>query len=55
MISLKEMKDDFYFFDKENFAIIGSKTKKKYSLGAKVKFKVLRGDVDQKKLEYSFV
>lgn len=55
MISLKEMKDDFYFLDKENFAIIGSRTKKKYFLGTKVKFKVIGGNVDQKKLEYAFL
>ncbi len=54
MVRLKEMKNDFYVFDKENFAIIGSRTKKKYALGDKVNFKVKGGDVEQKRLDYVF-
>ncbi len=55
MVRLREMKDDYYILDKENFAIIGSRNKKRYSLGDKVKIKVLGGDLDKKILEYKFV
>jgi exoribonuclease R len=55
MIRLKEMRDDYYIFSKENFSIIGSRTKKKYSLGNKVKFKVVGGDVERKILDYTLI
>ncbi len=54
MVRLKEMKNDFYVFDKENFAIVGSRTKKRYALGDKVSFKVKGGELDQKRLDYVF-
>lgn len=54
MIRLKSMKDDFYVLDKENFSISGSRTKKKYSLGDKVKVKITGGDLDRKSLDYVF-
>lgn len=55
MIRLRSMKDDFYTFDKENFAIIGSRTKKKYSLGQRVKIKIIGGDIERRTIDYSFV
>ncbi len=55
MIRLKSMKDDFYIFSKENFSINGSRTKKKYSLGDKVKVKIVGGDIERKTIDYSFV
>ena len=54
MIRLKSMKDDFYVLDKEKFSISGSRTKKKYSLGDKVKVKIAGGDLDRKSLDYTF-
>ncbi len=55
MIKLKEMRDDFYIFSKENFSIVGSRTKKKYSLGGRVKFKVAGGDIERKILDYTLI
>jgi ribonuclease R len=55
MVRLRSMKDDFYVLDKESFSIVGTRTQKRYSLGAKVKIKVLGGDPDKKTLDYSFV
>ncbi len=54
MIRLKSMKDDFYVLNKEDFSITGSRTKKKYSLGDKVKVKITGGDMERKTLDYVF-
>ncbi len=54
MVRLRDMKDDYYVLDKENFTIMGTRNKKKYSLGDKVKFKVIGGSIDEKILNYSF-
>ncbi len=55
MVRLRDMKDDYYTLDKENFSIVGTRNKKKYSLGSKVKIKVIGGDPDKKTLDYAFV
>jgi ribonuclease R len=55
LVRLKDMKGDFYVLNKENFSITGQRTKKKYSLGDKVKFKVSGGDLEKKSLDYIFV
>ena len=52
MIKLRDMTDDFYVLDKKKYAIIGTKTGKKYQLGDKIKFKVKAADLDKKILDY---
>jgi len=55
MIRMRDLKDDFYEFDKEAYSIIGKKTKKKYSIGDKVKIKVAGGDLEKKTIDYTLV
>jgi ribonuclease R len=52
MVKIRDMKDDFYEVDEKNYALVGSKTGKKYSLGDKVKFKVAATDLDRKTMDY---
>ena len=54
LVRLRDLKGDFYLLDKENFSISGRKTKKRYSLGDRVKVKVVGGDLERKSLEYLF-
>jgi ribonuclease R len=55
MVRLKEMTDDFYELDEKQYAVVGKKTGKKYSLGDKVKVKLLSADQDRKTLDFAFV
>jgi ribonuclease R len=55
MIRLRSLGDDFYTLDRKNYRIIGEKTKRIYSLGDKVKFKVAGADVDKKLLDFELV
>ncbi len=55
MVRLRNMKDDYYVLDKESFSIVGTRNKKRYSLGSKVKIKVVGGDLDKKIIDYAFV
>ena len=55
MVKLKDMQDDFYTFNRETYSLIGTKTKKKYSIGDKVKIKVAGGDLERKTIDYRFV
>ncbi len=55
MVKLRDLQDDYYVLDEQNYAIVGEKTKKKYSLGDKVRFKVAGADVERKTLDYKIV
>ena len=52
MIPLRSMKDDYYQLDPQNYAIVGEKTEKKYSLGEEVRFRVMGADLERKTLDY---
>ena len=55
MVKLKDIKDDFYFFDEKTASMTGRRTKKKYLLGDRVKIKIIGGDVERKTIDYIFV
>lgn len=55
MIRLKDIPGDYYNLDQKNYRIVGEKTKKTYSLGDKLKFKVLKADIERKTLDYGLV
>ena len=55
MVKLRDMNDDFYELDKKLYAIVGQKTGKKYSLGDKVKVKLVGSDSERKTLDFQFI
>ena len=55
MVKLRDLKDDYYALNESSYSIVGEKTKKKYSLGDRVRFKVAGADVERKTLEYKLV
>jgi len=55
MIRTREMKDDQYFFDEENYRLVGRRTGRIYSLGDPVMIKVKRADLVKKQLDFEFV
>ncbi|MFN7012750.1 MAG: ribonuclease R, partial [Bacteroidia bacterium] len=55
LIRLRDMTDDFYVFDEDNYRIIGKRNKKKYQLGDSVLIKVKRADLLKKQLDFMLV
>lgn len=55
MISLRTMTDDFYKFNEKTYSITGEKTKKKFTLGDTLKFKIVGADMEKKTLDYVLV
>ena len=53
MVRMRDMKDDYYTFDKKFMSIRGSKTHKKYMLGDKVSFSVKSADMNKKTIDYT--
>ena len=55
MIKLRDMKDDFYELNEKYYAIVGQNTGKKYSLGDRVRVKLISADPENKKLDFSII
>ncbi|MFA6393082.1 MAG: ribonuclease R [Candidatus Paceibacterota bacterium] len=55
MIRMRDLRNDYYVFDKRFMSIKGQKTKRKYTLGDKVKFKVMKADMNRKTIDYELV
>lgn len=55
MVKFRDMKDDFYIFNKETYSLTGEKKKKKYAVGDTVKIKIIAGDLERKTLDYILV
>lgn len=52
MVSLDNMNDDYYIFDEEKFRYIGERFKKVYTLGDKVLVKLVRANLEIRKLDF---
>lgn len=55
MVRLRDMKDDFYEVNEKLYALVGKKTGKKYSLGDRVRVKLVASDFERKTLDFQFV
>ena len=55
MVKLRDMKDDFYELNEKLYAIVGKNTGKKYSLGDKIRVKLVASDPERKTLDFQFV
>lgn len=55
MVRMRDLKDDYYTFDKKYMSIKGSKTHRKYTLGDTVQFGVANADMNKKTIDYTIV
>lgn len=52
MVRMRDLKDDYYIFDKEGMSIKGKRSHKRYMLGDKVSFVVRNADINKKTIDY---
>ena len=55
MVKLRDLGGDFFVLDQKNYAIVGTRTKKKFTLGDTVRFRVIGADRERKTLDYKLV
>lgn len=55
MVRTRDIKDDYYKFDQEEYALVGETTKNKYQLGEEVIVKVKNADLVKKHLDFSLI
>lgn len=52
MLSLRSLTDDFYMFEEKKYRIVGQQKGKVFTLGDKIKVKVLSADLEKKMIDY---
>lgn len=55
MIRMRDMRDDFYYLDEDNYQVIGQRYGTHYKLGDRVKILVKRIDVSKKQMDFEMV
>ncbi len=55
MVSVRELDDDYYEYDEENYCLKGRSKGKIYMLGDKVNVEVVKADLQKKQLDYKLV
>ncbi len=55
MVRIRDIKDDYYRFDQDEFALIGETTKNMYQLGEEVVVKVKNTDLVRKHLDFHLI
>jgi ribonuclease R len=52
LVAMRELVDDFYEFDEDNYCLIGKRKHKKYQLGDAVRVEVYRANLAKKQLDF---
>ncbi len=55
IVRISDIGNDYYIFEKENYRIIGKNSKKRYTLGDKVKVRVKSVDLERKSIDYELM
>ena len=55
MVSLRDIKEDYFIFDEKNYCVFGKSTKARFTLGDKVRIKVSKVNVEQKLIDYELI
>jgi ribonuclease R len=52
LIHIRNLEDDFYEFDEDNYSLIGRKNNKRYQLGDTITIKISRANLEKKQLDF---
>ena len=55
MVSINNLKDDYYYFDEEKFIIIGKRHGHEYHLGDRVEVRVLGTDIYRRQIDFELL
>jgi ribonuclease R len=52
---VRDLNDDYYEYDEKKYALVGSRTGKRYRLGDAVEVKVLRVNPEEREIDFAIV
>ncbi len=53
MIPIRDLDDDFYQFDEDQYCLVGRRKKRKYQLGDEIKIQIVRANLERRQLDFS--
>ncbi|MGV8827368.1 MAG: ribonuclease R [Breznakibacter sp.] len=53
MIPIRDLEDDFYRFDEDNFCIVGERSRKTFQLGDAITIRIAKANLDRKQLDFT--
>ncbi len=53
MIPMRDLEDDSYYFDEDNYCAVGRNTGRKYQLGDKIKIRIANANLERKQLDFT--
>lgn len=51
LVRIRDLMDDYYFFDEKNYRLIGKRTKKIFEFGSKIQVRVAKVDFEKRQIE----
>ncbi len=55
MILIRDIENDFFYFDEENYVLIGHYSNRRFQIGNKIKIKVFKADLVKRQLDFKLV
>ncbi len=55
MIPIRELGDDYYIFDEDNYEFVGRSSRETFTLGDAVRVRIKRADLDKRMLDFALV
>jgi ribonuclease R len=55
LVHVRDLNDDYYEYDEKKYALIGSRTGKRYRLGDAVEVRVLRVNPEEREIDFAIV
>jgi ribonuclease R len=55
MVRLRDIQGDFYFYDQKNMSVVGQRTKKVLQLGQVIRVKVVKADLENRRIDLKIV
>ncbi|HEY4510975.1 MAG TPA: ribonuclease R [Candidatus Paceibacterota bacterium] len=55
LVRMRSLQGDYYILDRKRYAVVGSRTKKTYTLGDPIRVKLIESNLDTRTLEFSLV
>ncbi len=53
MIPIRDLDDDFYHFDEDNYCLVGRRSNRKYQLGDEISIQIARANLERRQLDFT--
>lgn len=55
LVRVSNMEDDFYVYDEKHFCLLGERTRKRFSIGDKVRVLLTRADIELRQIDFMLI